>query len=57
MERVQIEKMRLLEGGEFSFDAKTESFRDRVGHVIPVEDVEDHSPEWLKKRIREMKGS
>jgi hypothetical protein len=57
MERIHTEKLGLLNSEEFRFDAKTESFRDRLGNVIPMEDVEDHSPDWLKRRIREMKRS
>jgi len=57
MERIHAEKLGLLKDDEFSFDPKTESFRDRLGNVIAIEDVEDHNPEWLKRRIRALKGS
>jgi hypothetical protein len=54
LERIESEKLELIERNGFIFDPRSLSFRDRAGSLVSIEDVEDHDAGWLVAQIEGM---
>ena len=55
LERIESEKLELIERNGFIFDPRSLSFRDRAGGlVVSINDVEDHDAGWLVTQIEGM---